>query len=142
MIPGVKQHMANRQASVFGVLSAMVMLAWLLASCGGSQSKASPLIVMTFQCPVGECEVLESMMILVLHQTDTPGDNGVVDSSTRRRTYQDAVRSRKIFRVTNGTRATSVYTTPVSTNTTARYSVVKILDGPHAGRSAITQMAH
>jgi hypothetical protein len=79
------------------------------------------------------------MAILVMRETGTPGDNGIFDGDSRATAYREAVASGKTLSVPNGTRAVKTYETPPSAETTAVYSVVKIVDGPHAGRAVIVQ---
>ncbi len=109
-------------------------------SCGRTADSKALEASQSFVCARSECEVAtdpKAMEILVLHETDTPGDNGIVDSATRTRMYRKYVEAGKILAIQNGTRGTITYRTPPSEGTTARYCVVKLLTGPYAGRLVI-----
>jgi hypothetical protein len=98
-------------------------------------------VPVVFKCPARDCEVATSivaMTILVLHRTDTPGDNGIFDSATRTKGYLDAIRDGSIITIRNGTHGVIRYRTDPATVTPTRYSVVKVLDGPYAGHPVLT----
>jgi hypothetical protein len=97
--------------------------------------------VVVFQCPAEGCEVardMETEVALLLYRHDAPGDDGMVDSASRRKMYTDALTRGKLFTVSNATVARRMYETPVEpASPGVRYSVVKILDGEHRGEAAV-----
>jgi hypothetical protein len=95
-----------------------------------------------FVCPPAGCEVatdMNTMIIIVLHETDTPGDNGLFDSTARSDMYRQALQAGKIITVDDDTLYSREYQTPVSEETSTRYSVVTIRSGRHAGLRVITR---
>jgi hypothetical protein len=123
-------------------LSVTLLLAFLSSSCGDDRPSVPSANGVLFVCPVAGCEAATdptAMMILIMHQTDTPGDNGIFDSATRTRGYVDAVASGKILRLVNGGHGSRVYRTEADPSTPARYSVVKVLDGRYSGRAVLIQ---
>jgi hypothetical protein len=70
-----------------------------------------------------------------MYQTDTPDDrSGIFSSTQKAELYREFVNSGKIITVQNHTHGDRKYQTPVNSGTSARVSVVKLLDGDYAGR--------
>jgi hypothetical protein len=132
------------QSIVSKVLTPLALFSCMATttSCGSTGDSKALEASQSFVCASSECEVAtdpKAMEILILHETDTPGDNGIFDSATRTKIYREYVEAGKILAIQNGTRGTITYRTKSGEDSTVRYYVVKLLTGPYAGRSVIAK---
>jgi hypothetical protein len=142
----IRSEQRNNTASTLGigclaVLGVLFFVLIILGSLGNSEN-ATVADSVVFHCPPAGCEVATdstAMMIIVMHETDAPDDDGIFDSAARTRAYRDALTSGKILFISEGTRALRKYRTPPDPSTPARYSVLGILDGPLAGQRVLVR---
>lgn len=144
-----ESHVKFPGAPMCQIAKAALALSILLTSC----TSESHVLVgantdvgdTAFACPLSGCVVATDpnyMAILVLHQTDTPSDNGAFDSASRTKMYNDAVAAGSILTVADCTHGKRVYQTPPVADNPITYSVVELLEGSYSGRRVVVRDAY
>lgn len=120
-------------------ISGILLLIWCLGKydLSHSDSAGTEAADAILTCPHSGCEVAtneKAYLTLVLHETDTPGENGLFDSRARAEAYDDAILKGGIITVPNNTECIRRYDTP---DRKQPFSIVTIAEGEYAGKNAI-----